>query len=44
MMEMLESMKIVEQAIENLPTGPIFVDNGKAGLPRRLRFIEVLKA
>lgn len=36
MMEMLESMKIIEQAIENLPSGPIFIEeNGKAGLPAK---------
>ncbi len=34
MMEMQQSIKIIEQAIENLPGGPIFVeDNGKSGLP-----------
>lgn len=34
MMEMLESLKIIEQAIENLPAGPIFnEENGKQGLP-----------
>ena len=34
MMEMLESIKIVEQAIENLPTGPVFIEeDGKMGLP-----------
>ncbi len=34
MMEMLESHKIIEQAIENLPAGPIFNDKyGKVGLP-----------
>jgi NADH-quinone oxidoreductase subunit D len=34
MEEMLESLKIVEQAIENLPPGPVNVDvNGKAVLP-----------
>ncbi len=33
-MEMLESIKIIEQAIENLPSGPIYPeDSGKAGLP-----------
>lgn len=34
MMEMLESLKIVEQAIENLPSGPVFNEAyGKTGLP-----------
>jgi len=34
MEEMLESMKIVEQALENLPSGPVTVDpEGKAVLP-----------
>ncbi len=34
MMEMLESLKIIEQAIENLPAGPIYNDAfGKTGLP-----------
>jgi NADH-quinone oxidoreductase subunit D len=32
--EMLESLKIVQQAVENLPSGPVNVDvNGKAVLP-----------
>ena len=34
MMEMLESIKIIEQAIDKLPQGPIFAsDTGKAGMP-----------
>ncbi len=34
MMEMLESIKIIEQAIDKLPKGPIFAgENGKAGMP-----------
>jgi NADH-quinone oxidoreductase subunit D len=34
MEEMLESLKIVQQAIENLPSGPVNVDvNGKAVIP-----------
>ncbi len=34
MMEMLESIKIINQAVENLPSGPIYVEGeGKAGLP-----------
>lgn len=34
MMEMLQSIKIIEQAIENLPSGPIFNEAfGKSGLP-----------
>ncbi|MGL4464983.1 MAG: NADH dehydrogenase (quinone) subunit D [Planctomycetia bacterium] len=34
MQEMLESIKIISQAIENLPSGPVMVDvNGKAVLP-----------
>lgn len=33
-MEMLESVKIIQQAIENLPSGPIFPEElGKLGLP-----------
>jgi NADH-quinone oxidoreductase subunit D len=37
MEEMLESVKIIEQAIENLPSGPINVDvNSKAVLPDQL--------
>jgi NADH-quinone oxidoreductase subunit D len=37
MEEMLESLKIIHQAIENLPSGPINVDaNGKAALPDQL--------
>jgi NADH-quinone oxidoreductase subunit D len=36
MLEMLESIKIIEQAIENLPTGPVSVDaSGKAVLPNK---------
>src|SRR5438270_7683753 len=35
--EMLESIKIIHAAIENLPSGPINVDvNGKAVLPNQL--------
>jgi NADH-quinone oxidoreductase subunit D len=35
--EMLESLKIIEAAIENLPSGPVNVDvNGKAVLPNQL--------
>ncbi len=35
--EMLESLKIIEAALENLPSGPINVDvNGKAVLPNQL--------
>jgi len=34
MMEMLESLKIIEQAVENLPSGPVFISGtGKEGLP-----------
>lgn len=34
LMEMLESIKIIEQAIENLPTGPIYPEElNKVGLP-----------
>ena len=34
MLEMLESLKIIEQAIENLPSGPIYAEGtGKEGLP-----------
>lgn len=34
MMEMLESIKIIEQAIDKIPTGPIFAgETGKAGMP-----------
>jgi NADH-quinone oxidoreductase subunit D len=34
MMEMLQSLKIIEQAIENLPAGPIYHEAyGKTGLP-----------
>jgi NADH-quinone oxidoreductase subunit D len=34
MMEMLESLKIIEQAIENLPQGPVFAaGTGKEGIP-----------
>lgn len=36
MMEMLESIKIIEQAIENLPSGPVNVDlEGKTVLPAK---------
>lgn len=36
MHEMLESIKIIEQAIENIPSGPINVDpEGKAVLPNK---------
>ena len=35
--EMLESLKIIEAALENLPSGPINVDvNGKAVLPNQM--------
>ena len=34
MMEMIESVKIIEQAIDKLPAGPIFAtDTGKVGMP-----------
>ena len=34
MMEMLESIKIIEQAIDKIPKGPIFAgETGKAGMP-----------
>ena len=37
MEEMLESLRIVEQAVENLPSGPVNVDiEGKAVLPDKL--------
>lgn len=37
MEEMLESLKIINQAIENLPSGPVNVDvNGKMVLPQQL--------
>lgn len=34
MMEMEQSLRIIEQAIENLPSGPVFIErDGKAGIP-----------
>jgi NADH-quinone oxidoreductase subunit D len=37
MLEMLESLKIVEQAVENLPAGPINADvTGKVSLPEKM--------
>ncbi|MFN9605599.1 MAG: NADH-quinone oxidoreductase subunit D, partial [Planctomycetota bacterium] len=37
MMEMLESLKIIEQALDKLPSGPVFTaGTGKEGIPDKL--------